>query len=127
MNNLDSLRPLFISFVLVLLATIMGAFGSLFLKIGSSSVKSKNPLLLIRLIFKNKSLFVGFLLYGASTVPFLIALKFSELSIVYPLVSLSYIWVILLSKHFLKEKINKEKLIGIFLIILGVVLIGLSS
>ncbi|OYT30890.1 hypothetical protein B6U93_04590 [Candidatus Woesearchaeota archaeon ex4484_78] len=61
MNNLDSLRPLFISFVLVLLATIMGAFGSLFLKIGSSSVKSKNPLLLIRLIFKNKSLFVGFL------------------------------------------------------------------
>ncbi len=112
---------LIIALSLILLATLLAAYGSLFLKKGS-----KGRLKLKELI-KNYPLILGLSFYGFSTVPFLIALKFVDLSVAYPITSLSYVWVILLSKKYLKEKIKKLKLAGIMFIILGVVLIGLSA
>ena len=104
----------------VVISTVFGAYGSLFLKKGSSKD------LRIRYILKNHSLIWGIVLYGIATIFGLLALKFIDLSIAYPITSLSYVWVILLSKKYLNEKIKKLKVIGMFFIILGVVFIGLS-
>jgi len=58
---------------------------------------------------------------------FIPALKGGDLSILYPFVSVTYVWVALLSVRFLGEKMNKFKWIGIAMIILGVSFIGIGS
>lgn len=46
------------------------------------------------------------------------------LSLIYPFVSLGYVWTTILSFYILKEKITNKKIISITLIVLGVILIG---
>lgn len=107
---------------LVLAATVVGALGPILLKKGSKNF-SLNPKILI----KNYHLIFGVCLYMVGTALFVWALRGGELSILYPLVSITYIWVSILSIKFLKEKMNKYKWIGISLIILGVAFIGLGA
>ena len=107
---------------LVVLATFIGAFGPILLKRASAMKLSS-----ISALMKNYNLFAGVSLYGISTILFIPALKGGELSVLYPLVALAYIWVSLLSVKFLGEKMNKLKWIGIALIIIGVSFIGIGS
>lgn len=107
---------------LVILGTLIGAFGPILLKKGSNKFN--------RNIFKqftNYYMILGFLLYGISTIIFIPALRGGELSVLYPLVALAYVWVCLLSIKFLNEKMNVLKWIGILLIIFGASFIGLGS
>ncbi len=111
---------------LVLLGTIIGAFGPILFKKGASRFTInpktilKNPLI----ILKNYYVVGGCFLYATSAFIFIPALRGGELSVLYPLVSLSYVWVALLSMKFLGERMNKTKWLGIAFIILGVSLIG---
>jgi drug/metabolite transporter (DMT)-like permease len=107
---------------LVILGTIAGAFGPILLKKGSKKF-SLNPIKLL----KNYPIVGGFFLYCLGTMLFIAALRGGELSVLYPLVSVTYIWVAFLSKRFLKEKMNKYKWAGILLIILGVAFIGIGA
>lgn len=107
---------------LVIFATILGAFGPIYLKKGSSSFGFN----IIKLL-KNYNLILGVFFYGLATLLFIPALSGGDLSILYPFVSLTYIWVSLLSIYILKEKMNKFKWIGILLIIIGVSFIGIGS
>lgn len=106
------------SIILTIIATLLGALGALFLKLGSGTAKLDFSLL------KNFKLMLGFFFYGISSIFFLIALRQEELSILYPFISLSYVWVSFLSIKYLGEKMNAWKWTGIALIILGVSLIG---
>lgn len=106
---------------MVILATLVGSFGPILLKKASHEIKFNFSAL------KNKNLVGGVFLYGIATVIFIPALRGGELSILYPLVSVTYIWVSLLSVRFLNEKMNFKKWLGIFLIIVGVSLIGIGS
>jgi multidrug transporter EmrE-like cation transporter len=55
------------------------------------------------------------------------ALRHGELSILWPLYALSYVWVALLSVYFFGDHLNPWKLGGIALIVLGVALLGRAS
>ncbi len=105
-----------IAVIMMLMATIIGAFGAVFLKKGSKRILSFN----FHLLF-------GVFLYALSVLIYLIALKKEKLSVLYPIVSVGYVWISFFSKWFLGEKMNKWKWLGIFLIIFGVVLIGFGS
>ncbi len=107
---------------MVILATLIGAFGPILLKKASAKKLSK-----ISSLSTNYHLFGGVALYAIGTILFIPALKGGELSVLYPFVALVYIWVSLLSVKFLGEKMNKFKWIGISLIIIGVTFIGLGS
>ena len=111
-----------IAVILVLLVAFIGAIASLFFKLGSAKL-SKN---LIKII-KNKEIIIALSLYIITIPIYVIALKKGDLSLLYPVISTTYIWVSLLSMYFLKEKMNKYKWLGIFLIISGVILIGVGS
>ena len=113
---------LYIAILITIFATFMGAFGSLLLKIGSAKFK----LNIIELI-KNIPLIAGLGLYLLASIIFIFALKFAELSYLYPFVSLSYVWACLLSVKYLNERIDKWKWFGIMLIIIGVSFIGFGS
>ncbi len=109
------------SMFLVFLAGIVGSFGAVFLKLGAMRMtKSIWSLINSRLIF-------GVSLYLGSTVIYLSALKGGELSVLYPMVSLGYIWTLLWSKLFFKEAIGGAKFAGLALIVLGVVLVGMGT
>jgi drug/metabolite transporter (DMT)-like permease len=50
-----------------------------------------------------------------------------NVSIAYPMGSLSFVMVLLMSRIFLKERVQKERWIGVALILCGTVLLGLDS
>lgn len=110
------------SILLVSIAAVIGAVGAVFLKKGSQKLKFK-----FWSLVKNHYLISGFLLYGISTVLFIIALKGGDLSVLYPTVATVYIWIAIFSIKFLKESMNKWKWLGIALIMIGVTLIGLGG
>ncbi len=107
---------------LVIFATLIGSIGPILLKKGSGRF-SLNPFAQI----KNRALIGGIGFYVLSSLLFIPALRGGELSVLYPLVSVSYIWVSLLSVKFLSEKMGSLKWTGILLIIVGVSLIGMGS
>ena len=107
---------------LVIVATLVGAGGSVLLKLGSTKF-SFHPMKLLC----NYQLLFGLFLYAFSALFFVTALRGGELSVLYPIVSFSYVWVSLLCVYFLSEKMNIYKWAGIALIIAGVSLIGLGS
>ena len=108
--------------ILVLIASFIGAFGALFFK-KCSGMFSLNLIKQLR----NKYLIVGGVLYILATAFFVWALKTGELTILYPLVSTTYIWVAIFSVKFLKERMNIWKILGILAIMVGVVFIGISG
>ena len=112
-----------IPILVVIFATFIGAFGSLFLKKGASSMHIQH---LLRQ-FLNKNLMIGVGLFCLSSVFYVGAMKYGELSLLYPITSLSYIWISLLSVKFLGERMNRYKWLGILLIIIGVALINHPS
>lgn len=106
----------------VILATIIGAFGPILLKKASQRKLSRFDSLI-----HNYPLFGGIALYGIGTVLFIIALRAGELSVLYPFVAMNYVWVSFLSIKFLGERMNMIKWFGIVFIIIGVSFIGLGS
>lgn len=107
---------------LTVCATLVGASASLFLKIGADRSSRK----LLEIVM-NPWILIGIFLFLMSTPFFLIALRGGELSSLYPMLSLSYVWVILLSKLILGERININKVLNIALIMTGVILVGISG
>ena len=69
-------------------------------------------------------LFVGFLLYGLGALVMMVAYRFGSLSVLQPILSLNYVFSIVLSAFVLKETITLLKCIGVLIIISGVILIA---
>ena len=103
---------------IVLLCALLGAVGQIFFKLSSENF-SFNPLDLIQ----NYKFFIGAIFYATSALLFVWALKFGNLSLLYPLIATTYIWVTLFSIIFLNEYFPLFKWIGILLIIAGISLI----
>jgi drug/metabolite transporter (DMT)-like permease len=70
---------------------------------------------------------MGFVLYGIGAVLMIIAFKFGELSVLYPMMCVAYIFAIINGWFFLNETLTLGKLGGILLIIMGVSLLGKGS
>ena len=105
-------------FVYIIPAIFFGAYASLFFKKGAKKFTFN-----LNKIKDNLTVFFGIILYGFSMILYLFALRHGELSIIYPLTSFSYIIVALLSVKKLKEKMNNYKWAGIFIIIIGSILV----
>jgi len=78
-------------------------------------------------LLKNWRLVIGLFLYGFATIISLFALKAGELSVLYPIVALQYVWTNFLSMKYLREKITLMKWAGIAMIIIGVAMIGMKA
>jgi drug/metabolite transporter (DMT)-like permease len=78
-------------------------------------------------VLTNYPLWIGLALYGISTLLMVLALRDGELSLLYPAISLTYIWVVFLSVLLLHEALTPWKIAGVSLICLGVALLGLKG
>jgi drug/metabolite transporter (DMT)-like permease len=86
-----------------------------------------DPMLIFRFGFRiveNAELFLGYSLYGINTLLMAYALKGRELSRLYPIIALTYVWVTALSVIMLHENINFFRTLGIALIVGGVSILG---
>lgn len=108
------------SVALVFACTLLGAAAQILMKFGAGVFSTANLLA----ILTNVSLFTGYCLYGVSTVLLVLALRDSELSILYPIVSLSYVWVTILSVLIFQETLNVFKVLGVSTIVIGVAVLG---
>ena len=109
------------AFLLVFVATLIGAWGALYFKLAASTLTFRFFDLL-----KNTKLWLAVFFYGLSSIFFLIGLRMGDLSVLYPLTSLTYIRIVFLSIKVLKERMNFFKWLGMGLILGGVVLISLG-
>ena len=57
----------------------------------------------------------------------ILSLRGGEVSVLYPIIATSYIWVSFLSIFFLNESMNNFKWLGVTSIIAGIILIGYGS
>jgi len=103
---------------LVLFCAFLGSLGQLLFKLGSKSV-SFNILTWIT----NWQVIGGMALYGISAILFITALKYGNLSILYPIIATTYVLVTVFSITFLGESFSPIKWAGIALIVSGVILI----
>ena len=55
------------------------------------------------------------------------ALRDGELSILYPIIALTYVWVTILSVLFFHESLNPFKLAGVATVVAGVAVLGRGS
>jgi len=109
------------SILLVFLAGVVGSYGAVFLKMGA--VRLNGGLL----SFLNGRLVFGVALYLGSSVIYAAGLRGGQLSVLYPMVSLGYIWTILWARLFFHEAFTGRKVAGLGLILLGVALVGLGE
>ena len=56
-----------------------------------------------------------------------VAVKSGELTILYPMVSLGYLWTLIWARLIFKEPLTRNKFIGIGLILFGVVILNLGN
>lgn len=108
----------FSSVLLVLLASVIGSFGAVFLKLGAAPLKNG-----MRHIF-NLKLLTGVTLYVGSSIPFVMGVRHGELSVLYPMVSAGYVFTMFWSRIFFKEPITWPKLGALALIVAGIVCIN---
>jgi len=108
--------------ILMIVCSFFSALATFFIKKATPNITRKK---FIKSLF-NHTLMLGVFLYGFGTLFSLIALKFGELSVLYPFVALQYVWTSFLSVKYLGEHMGM-KWWGIALIFLGVTLIGLGA
>ena len=104
---------------LVFACTIFGAAAQILMKIGMTHFVA-DPIAIVT----NVPLIAGYFLYGVNTLMLVLALREGELSMLYPIIALTYVWVTLLSYTLLSEPPNIYKNLGITTIVVGVAVLG---
>jgi multidrug transporter EmrE-like cation transporter len=112
---------------LVFVQTLFGAAAQILMKTGTTSVEGGGIMAFAAALFTNLHLFGGYALYGLSTVLLTLALRDGELSRLYPIISLTFVWVTILSSIIFREAITPHKLIAVSVIVAGVAVLGAAS
>ncbi|MBM3811725.1 MAG: hypothetical protein FJW20_08825 [Acidimicrobiia bacterium] len=129
MSTLDALKhdpekARRLSIALVFVCTLLGAAAQILMKAGTLEYPHSGALQLLLAIFKSGKLFLGYAFYGISTLVLVVALKYGELSILYPVIALTYVWVTGLSVLIYSEAMNPWKMLGLLTVVLGVGVLG---
>jgi drug/metabolite transporter (DMT)-like permease len=106
--------------LLIASCTLISAAGQIVMKIGMTHVTKLDPIALAT----NLPLVAGYALYGIFCLMMILALRKGELSLIYPIISLAYVWVTVLSYFIFHDTINPLKLLGIAAVMIGVALLG---
>lgn len=112
------------SILIVIACTLLVPVAQYLIKLGANRLAHAGLVATLMGIFTIPPLFFGYCLYGVFTVLFVYALRHGELSILYPLISLSYVWVTITAIVAFHEHMNPLKLGGLLVIIAGVAVLG---
>lgn len=110
------------SILLVVAASFIGSFGAVFLKAGSGKLGGS-----IVSLLSNWRLAAGIFAFLLSSVFFVKGLQHGELSVLYPICALSYVWTLIWSCLFFQEPLTRGKFLGLGLILLGLTFMGIGN
>ena len=113
--------------LIVVCCTVLIAIAQLLIKTGANRLSHAGLGGTLIGIFTIPPLFAGYVLYGIFTVMFVYALRHGEVSILYPLIALGYVWVAILSAFVFHEAMNPLKITAIAIIVAGVSVLGWGS
>jgi undecaprenyl phosphate-alpha-L-ara4N flippase subunit ArnE len=110
--------------LVALFSISLSALAQLLMKLGMSSYQAGNSVLFAA---TNPYVAAGFTAYGAGALLWLKVLSRVELSLAYPLVSLAFVLVAILSWLVLGEHLSVTRMLGMGFIVVGIALIGVLS
>ncbi|MCK4670862.1 MAG: hypothetical protein KAT43_06675 [Nanoarchaeota archaeon] len=127
--------------LVMILCTLFTAVGQVFQKTGAdgdflllyNTLISQSILETVKQVFTNPVffpiifIFIGLACYGIGWILMIISFKGGELSVLYPVFAVNYIWVALLAAKIFGDAFNTWKIIGILGIVLGITLIGIGG
>ncbi|HWY46403.1 MAG TPA: EamA family transporter [Bryobacteraceae bacterium] len=113
--------------LIVASCTLLIAVAQLLIKIGANRLSHAGLMATLIGIFTIPPLFAGYGLYGVFTVLFVYALRHGEVSVLYPIIALGYVWVAILSALVFHETMNPLKVLAIAIIVAGVAVLGWGS
>ncbi|NQV09100.1 EamA family transporter [Candidatus Woesearchaeota archaeon] len=108
--------------LLMVFVTFLTSSAQIFYKFGANVLEFN-----LLSIITNYNLIIGVILYGLGAILMIISLKGGEVTVLYPIVATSYIWVSIMSIIFFNESMGIIKGIGVALIFIGVVLVGMGN
>lgn len=104
-------------YLLPVLTAVLASFGQLFFKLSAKQGSTK----LINKLFQWQFITGGlFFFFSASSS--IIALKYIPFSIFYSFSALNYLFIGFLSHLILKEKFDIQKITGLFIIVIGIII-----
>jgi len=113
------------SFLLVVCCTIIGAAAQVLIKKGAGALGANSTMLQTALaMVLTPALFAGYSMYGISTILLVLALRHGQLSLLYPVFAMTYVWVTILSVVVFHESMNPYKIAGIVTIVAGIAVLG---
>lgn len=112
------------SILLVLLCTVIGAAAQILMRWGADFITGETGVVGL---LTNWPLIAGYACLGLNTLLLIVALRDGQLSVLYPIIALTYVWVTILSPMLFPDTINVYKVIGVGFIVGGVSLIGVGS
>lgn len=118
-----AIKTSFKAIILVIFCTILTSAGQILWKISTSKIEGFDIISLIT----NIPLILGFISYALGAILLIYSLKEGELSVIYPFIALSFIWVTLTSIFLFHEHVSLLNWLGITAILIGVSLIGYGS
>ena len=127
------------NFMLIIFSVVLGVAGQFALKYGveaassqpssriTESLDAKSMIAFFHSAATNKFVILGFALYLISALSWLIILSRVDLSFAYPLISIGYILIMVLSKYIYHEPLTLLKIVGTLLVCAGVFLLVRSQ
>jgi multidrug transporter EmrE-like cation transporter len=108
---------------LMICCTIFTSLGQILWKFGINKIDFNYYLTIFNLPF-----ILGFVSYGVGWIFLMLAFRKGELSVLYPIIATSYIWVSLISPLlFPTDSMTLVKWIGVTIILFGVTMIGIGG
>jgi multidrug transporter EmrE-like cation transporter len=117
------------AFIIVFSSVFLSAVAQLSFKYGVSSVdleQYSNLFYKAWFLFTSPFVILGLALYGVGTILWLFALKQLDLSLAYPFVGMSFLFVLVFSIIFLQEPFSLNRLAGTVGIIFGIIILSKS-
>ena len=108
---------------LIVLSTISGAVAQILLRFGADAIEGADLIGIIT----NVPLIGGYACLAMNVVLVVLAFRGGQLSILYPIVALTFVWVTILSPMYFPDEIDTSKIAGLTLIVAGVSFIGAGS
>lgn len=115
---------------MVFLCTLIGAAAQLLIKEGAGRLPRgglAGLLANLSSLLTNFPLIAGYVCLAVMTALMIAALRNGHLSVLYPIIALTYVWVMILSAVYFGDHLNSLKVAGVVLIVGGVSLIGIGS
>ena len=116
--------------VLVLLVSIFIVTGQLLLKIGIGSIEESDPsstLIYVWNLVKTPYFILAGISLTISGLIWIYVVRSYELSLAYPLTSMSYILMLVGSYLLFDEEISLSKILGVLIIVVGIIVLTMGS